>query len=403
MLREEYLERIKFLVQYAKSLHSVGSPAHTMESTLVSLSDRLGMKGSFVSLPTAIFCSFRFLDEDVSRIIRIEPSGINLGMLARVDRIGQDVINQEMSFREGWEVLEALSEEGERFPAWTRVLCFAITSAGMMTLFGGSLGDLLISLVIGFIIGLLSLPKHIGVVDQLFEAIMAMVATIFATLFGKISGDINQGVVILAALIMFVPGLNITISIAEIATKNLTSGTSRLMGGFMILLKLAFGVFVGNKLASLISINGLSYNFDLIPFWVIFASVPITSFMSTIIFKAQWRDAKWITLSGIFGYAVAKLGTFYFGAEMGLFIGGMSVGIASNIFARLSLRPSSIFQFPGIILLVPGSTGYRGLSYLFAKDIVMGFDTAFTMLALAFSLVVGIFVGNLMVKPRTNL
>jgi len=174
------------------------------------------------------------------------------------------------------------------------------------------------------------------------------------------------------------------------------------MGGFMILLKLAFGVFVGNKLASLISIRGLDLEFSQIPGWVIFASVPITSFMSTFIFKAEWRDAKWITLSGIFGYSIAKLGTFYFGPEMGLFIGGMSVGVASNIFARMSLRPSSIFQFPGIILLVPGSAGYRGLSYLFAKDIVMGFDTAFTMLALAFSLVVGIFVGNLMVKPRTN-
>ncbi len=403
MLRDEYLERIKFLVQYSKSLHSVGSPAHSIESTLVSLSDRLGMKGSFVSLPTAIFCSFRFLDEDVSRIIRIEPSGINLGMLARIDRIGQDVIHQNISFREGWEKLEAISEEGERFPRWLRVLCFALTSAGMMTLFGGSLGDLLISLIIGTIIGLLSLPKHIGVVDQLFEAIMAMVATIFAGIFGKISGDINLSVVILASLIMFVPGLNITISIAEIATKNLTSGTSRLMGGFMILFKLAFGVFVGNKLASLISIKGLEFHFDQIPSWVIFASVPITSFMSTIIFKAEWRDAKWITLAGIFGYTVSKAGTLYFGPEMGLFIGGMSVGVAANIFARLSLRPSSIFQFPGIILLVPGSAGYRGLSYLFAKDIVMGFDTAFTMLALAFSLVVGIFVGNLMVKPRTNI
>ena len=170
----------------------------------------------------------------------------------------------------------------------------------------------------------------------------------------------------------------------------------------MILLKLAFGVFAGTKIASLLSINGLDYTFARIPFWVVFISVPITSLMSTVIFKAQLKDAKWITLAGIYGYTISKFGTFYFGPEMGLFVGGLGVGVAANVFARLQLRPSSIFQFPGLILLVPGSVGYRGLSYLYAKDIVLGFDTAFTMLALAFSLVVGVFVGNLVVKPRSN-
>jgi uncharacterized membrane protein YjjP (DUF1212 family) len=403
VLKEEYLERIKFLVEYAKSLHAVGSPAHTIESTLTSLSGRLGMKGSFVSLPTAIFCSFRFLDEEVSRIIRIEPSGINLGMLAQVDQIGQDVIAQNISFREGWEILEKISNDKSHFHPFWRVICFSLTSAGILTLFGGSWGDLILSLVVGTCIGILSLTKHIGLVTQLFEAMMALTATLLAFLFGKISPDINQGVVILASLIMFVPGLNITIALAEIATQNLTSGTSRLMGGFMVLLKLAFGVFVGTKIASMISIHGLSYSFTQLPTWFIFLSVPITSFMSTIVFKAQWRDAKWITLAGIFGYVMAKWGTSFFGPEMGLFLGGLAVGAAANLFARMTSRPSSIFQFPGIVLLVPGSVGYRGLSYLFAKDIVMGFDTAFMMLTLAFSLVVGIFVGNLLIKPRTNL
>jgi uncharacterized membrane protein YjjP (DUF1212 family) len=402
LLKEEYLERIKFVVQYGKGLHSVGAPAHSIESTLVALSDRLGMKGSFVSLPTAIFCSFRFLDEDVSRIVRIEPSGINLGLLSQVDQIGQEVINETMSFRDGWEKLEAIFESPDPFASWIRIVCFTLTSAGILTLFGGSWGDLLASASTGAIIGVLSLPKHIGVVSQLHEALMAMVATILASLFGKISGDINISVVILASLIMFIPGLNITISIAEIASQNLTSGTSRLMGGFMILLKLAFGVFAGTKIAALFSINGLDYTFARIPYWVIFISVPITSLMSTVIFKAQLKDAKWITLAGIYGYTVSKFGTFYFGPEMGLFVGGLGVGVAANLFARFQLRPSSIFQFPGLILLVPGSVGYRGLSYLYAKDIVLGFDTAFTMLALAFSLVVGVFVGNLLVKPRSH-
>ena len=86
-----------------------------------------------------------------------------------------------------------------------------------------------------------------------------------------------------------------------------------------------------------------------------------------------------------------------------MFFGGACVGAMSNIFARLQNRPSSIFQFPGIILLVPGSVGYRSLSFLFERDVVGGLDTAFTMITLAMALVVGVFFGNVLIRPRGSL
>ena len=199
------------------------------------------------------------------------------------------------------------------------------------------------------------------------------------------------------------PGLFITIAIAEIATQNLTSGTSRLMGGIMILLKLTFGVFIGAKIASYVTIPSLNLQFDIIPDWVTLLTLPLTAFMATVIFKAQKSDWFWVTLAGIYGYGCAKIGTHYLGAEMGILVGGFCVGAMSNIFARLQDRPSSLFQFPGIILLVPGSIGYRSLSFLFEKDIVGGLATAFSMIALAMALVVGIFLGNILIKPRRSL
>jgi uncharacterized membrane protein YjjB (DUF3815 family) len=75
----------------------------------------------------------------------------------------------------------------------------------------------------------------------------------------------------------------------------------------------------------------------------------------------------------------------------------------SNIFARMKDKPSAIFQWPGIILLVPGSVGYRGMTSLFERDVIGGMDTAFTMITLAMALVVGVFFGNILVKPRRSL
>lgn len=359
MLREEFYQRIRFIVQFGRALHSVGSPAHSLEAALTALCQRVGLKGSFVSIPTAIFCSFRFLDEEVTRIVRIEPSGINLGRLTQTDAIAQKVIKGEIGFEEGSVQLEELFNQPERTKFLVGMVCFMLTSAGMMTLFGGSWGDFLASALIGAIMGILSQAKNFGLVAQLYEVFMAMLATLMAVLLSKVSGDITAGVVILASLIIFIPGLNITISIAEIATQNLTSGTSRLVGGMMILLKLTFGVFMGTKLANVIPLETADWTFSRIPDWVTILSVPVTAAMSTIVFKAEYRDMKWVTLAGVYGYALSKIGTFHFGPEMGLFIGGVGVGVAANLYARMLSRPSSVFQFPGLILLVPGSVGYR--------------------------------------------
>jgi uncharacterized membrane protein YjjB (DUF3815 family) len=199
------------------------------------------------------------------------------------------------------------------------------------------------------------------------------------------------------------PGLFITIAIAEIATQNLTSGTSRLMGGIMILLKLTFGVFIGAKISSYFYLPSLTFSFSVIPDWLIFLTLPVTALMSTVIFKANKSDWIWVMTAGIYGYASAKVSTHFFGPEMGILLGGFFVGAMSNIFARLKDRPSSLFQFPGIILLVPGSMGYRSFSFLFDKDIIGGLGTAFGMITLAMALVVGIFLGNILIKPRRSL
>lgn len=171
----------------------------------------------------------------------------------------------------------------------------------------------------------------------------------------------------------------------------------------MVLLKLTFGVFIGAKIASYINLPAMDISFDKIPKWLPFVTLPVTALMATVIFKAERSDWGWITLAGMYGYGCSKIATINLGPEIGILVGGFCVGAMSNIFARLKDRPSSLFQFPGIILLVPGSMGYRSLSFLFDRDVVGGLGTAFTMVTIAMALVVGVFLGNLLVKPRRSL
>lgn len=406
MDRAQFLRRVKFILKFGRALHTVGSPAHTLEGTLQDMCQLFGLKGNIVSLPTAIFSSFSYGDEEITKIERVSPMGVNLGKLSKVDSVAREVIHGRMTYEEGSDSLDSILTSPDPHGRRIRVLCYIFSSAGFLVLFGGNWGDFLGTIIIGSLIGILSLfqpPQSIGLVAQMFEAIIAIVAAFATYIFVKLVPSLNVGPIILASLIIFMPGLFITIAIAEIATQNLTSGTSRLMGGIMILLKLTFGVFIGAKLASYVKLPSIMIEFDTIPDWVTIFTLPITALMATVIFKAEKSDWAWVTLAGVYGYCCSKLATHYFGPEMGILIGGFCVGAMSNIFARLKDRPSSLFQFPGIILLVPGSMGYRSLSFLFERDVVGGLGTAFSMIALATALVVGIFLGNILVKPRRSL
>lgn len=401
MDKKDFQSKVKFVTKFGRALHTVGSPAHTLEATIQNLCQLFGLKSNVVSLPTAIFSSFSDGQEEVTKIDRIEPMDIDLGKLSRVDLVAQEVISGQTSFEEGSSKLDAVLKGPELYGSGIQVACFLFMAGGFMVLFGGTWGDFLAAIAIGALMGLIQHFKPKDARAQLFEALVAIFASFFTYILAKLYAGLNVAIVILSSLIIFMPGLNITIAIGEIATQNLTSGTSRLVGGVMTLLKLTFGVFIGSKLASWFHLSPLELTFSKIPDWVTIMTLPITAMMATVIFKAEREDWIWVTLAGVFGYSCSKVGSYYLGVELGMFFGGACVGAASNVFARSQNRPSSIFQFPGIILLVPGSIGYRSLSSLFQRDVLVGLDTAFTMVSLALALVVGVFVGNMMVKPRS--
>jgi uncharacterized membrane protein YjjP (DUF1212 family) len=402
MDRADFLRRVKFVTKFGRIMHSVGSPAHTIESTMQEMCEVLKISGNFASLPTSITSSFNYRDEIITKLDRVEPVGVNLGKLSQADLIAQAVIKGELSFEEGIKKLDEMMHEEHPYGKRIRVICYLFAAAGFMVLFGGTWGDFLASVFIGILTGILALLRPIGFVGQIFETIVAVVAAFGAFLLEKLFPGLNVGVIILSGLIVFLPGLIVTIAIAEIATQNLTSGVSRLVGGLMILLQLSYGVFIGSKFASWFHYPALKFKFTVIPWWVALITLPLTALISTVIFKANRSDWKWITLAGIWGYSCSKLGSHFLGPELGIFFGGAAVGAAANIFARIKNRPSSIFQFPGIILLVPGSVGYRSVSFLFEGNVVGGLDTAFTMVTLAMSLVVGVFVGNTLIRPRKS-
>ena len=58
---------------------------------------------------------------------------------------------------------------------------------------------------------------------------------------------------------------------------------------------------------------------------------------------------------------------------------------------------------PGIMLLVPGSFGFRSVSSFLERDVLSGVESAFDMAQIAGALVGGLLFANALLRPRRSL
>ena len=80
-------------------------------------------------------------------------------------------------------------------------------------------------------------------------------------------------------------------------------------------------------------------------------------------------------------------------------MGTLTVGLVSNLFERLKFGPASVPLVPGVLLLVPGSIGYRSLTMLLNQSVEPGLAAGITAVLTAVALAGGLIVANVLVPP----
>jgi uncharacterized membrane protein YjjB (DUF3815 family) len=132
-------------------------------------------------------------------------------------------------------------------------------------------------------------------------------------------------------------------------------------------------------------------------------AIVFTGIAFAILFGAQRRDWFAVLVAALLSFVANYFATRAFGPEVGVFLAALLVAAASNGYARLFQRPATVMRKPGIILLVPGSLGYRALTFLFSKNIDDGLDAAVSVTVILAALAGGLLLGNTFIAPRRNL
>jgi uncharacterized membrane protein YjjP (DUF1212 family) len=394
---------IGFVLRLGRALHTYGYSAQALEDVLGLASERLGIPGhQFFSTPTSIMASFGDLhDQQRVYMLRVKPGDVDLGKLADLDCVTGEVLRGEITPAAGSERIEKIVEARPIYGDAVTTAAFGLASAASTRFLGGGLREIVVAGGIGIVIGLLALlAQRRPALHRVFEPVAALVGASLATALAVGMGPFSVYTAMIGGLIVLIPGLTLTVAMTELATQHLASGTARLSGALMIFLSIAFGVALGSRLtAELLGAVRVSEATQL-PLWTLLVAMVVASLSFTVILRAKLQDAAWILAAGALAVGGGRWGGTALGPDLGVFVGAFTVGVASNLLARYRDRPAAITQVPGVLLLVPGSIGFRSLASLLDHQIMVGVETAFRMVLTAASLVAGLLIANIVSPVR---
>jgi len=389
-----------FVLRLTKALHMYGTPSFDLERTVNAVAEKLGFGLECFSLPTMITLSLYESEKHATYVIRVDPGDINLEKLTLTQEIADRVLYDELNSAQAAKQLAQVTMSPAHWGAWPTVASFGLVSAGVARVFGGDWAEVLSGTLLGFIVGLLAvLIAGRRILSHLFPTITSALAAFFSYLFARFFGHDAVYITLVSGLIVLLPGLMITVGLAELATQNLVAGTARLAGAAILFVQMGFGVALGDQLGALL-VGELHYTaVKVLPAWTEWAAILCAGIGFVVLFQSRVQDAIWIVLAGLIAYTSARFGTQAFGPAMGAFIGAFTIGGASHIFRFFTHRPNQLMMVPGIILLVPGSMGFQSLTALLDQNIVAGLDTAFRMLLAGISLVIGLLMSSIFILP----
>ncbi len=394
---------VGFVLELGRALHSAGHSAQRLEDSLGAIADRLGLPNhQFFSTPTSIMASFGPIGRQRTHMLRVEPGEVNLGTLAALEQVSLEVAQGRASPADGVVAISRIATAPPPYGPALTTLAYGIVSGATTQFLGGGVQEMVAATVLGLALGLLALlaagRRRLG---RVFEPVAAFLVSAGALGLARLLGPISVLVATLGGLIVLLPGLTLTVAMSELATRNLASGTARISGAFMTFLAIAFGVALGNRIGGAV--------FGVLPTppsaqtgaWVSILAVIAAGLGFVVVLRAAPRDALWIVAIGSLGVLGGRAGAATLGVELGTFAGALAVGLASGAYERWTHRPAAVVSVPGILLLVPGTVGFRGLTSLMERQAVTGIETIFSMILTAVALVAGLLIAAVIApEPR---
>ena len=394
-------DAVAFLLQLGRTLHALGYTSHRIEEMLGDAAAALGLEGQFFTTPTSIFAAFGAQERQRTHLVRVEPGDLHLERIGQAQHIAARVLDGSMTPREGLHALEALQRERPRWGPALTTLAFGVAGGAAARFLGGGAAEVATAAAMAMLTGWLAAAQVLPVgVRAFFEPLAAcIVSALVCALATRV--PLSTYLATLGGLIVLLPGLTLSAAIAEINSQHLVSGTARLTGAVVRFLGIAFGVALGARVAQAWLGVAPRVAATPLPDWTEWVALLVAPLSFTVLMRARPADAVPILTVCMLAFFGGRTGAAALGPELGVFAGAFVAALASHLHARWRGLPVLVTLTPALLLLVPGSVGFRSLTLLLEQEALDGLQAAFRTVIMFAALVAGLQVAAVAVPaPR---
>jgi uncharacterized membrane protein YjjP (DUF1212 family) len=378
------IPEVAFVLELGYSMQAFGASATTLEKALGRVAQHLELEGAVFATPTGFLASLRKEGlHSKTYLMRLNTGWSSLEKLADVEALVDLVLSGQLDAAAARQHLAALSARPPRFGFWLKVGAHGLAAMGMACIFGGGWREVLLGAGVGLLVG--------------FGGLLSALA---GGLIGRWLPSVSYTILVVSGIIGLLPGLGLLVSMQELGTGNLVSGTARMAGTGLVFILLAFGVGLGQQLGAswLPVVPTLPLA---LPLWTVAPAIAMVALGFLVIFQGRPADYGWTLVASALAWATAHLAAQALGPVAGAGIAALVLGAACNTYARRTRRPGAVLQLPSLMLILPGSLGVHSLTLMMQKQTLDGLQAGFQSVAVTVALMVGLLLANAMVPRRT--
>lgn len=231
------------VVKAGKMLLESGAEIYRVEETMVRLCEsypEVQEADSFVT-STGIMMSIVVNGKTSTKVMRIYNRSVDLNVIDRVNSLSRKVCEHSISVDELESSLVEIEKE-ERYTYLTTLLFGAIGTAAFAIFFDGSFMDAIAAFFVGIFIRCVTIFfDEIGLNAFFTNVIASGIAVLFSYMLKVIFVQIDMHIVIIASIMLLVPGLAITNAIRDTVAGDYLAGLSRGTEACLIALAIALG------------------------------------------------------------------------------------------------------------------------------------------------------------------
>jgi uncharacterized membrane protein YjjP (DUF1212 family) len=390
------------MLSVGAALLGYGLPAHRIEESLLRLSRALSRDITVFALPTAIVLTVRTALGSDSHFVRAVPGTIDLGRLAMLHQLVGRVERRELSADEAASFVASALEAPRVYPRWLDVLAVVLVTVGGGLMIGIPIHEAPLCVAPGLVIGtLLWLSSRVPSLTQVVPIVGALLAALTSTLLHGAGLTHNWLALTLSAVLVLLPGLTLTLSMTELASGHLVSGTSRGVGALFVFLQLGFGVLLSAKIVGSVD-DVLLLGGRANPMSVWLGALLLAAGFAELFAVGRDDAVATFVVCGLAFGSVRLLGPLI-GAVLATCVAAFASGALSHAYARLRDAPSSSLSLPAAVMLVPGGLGMLSVSAAATHDATRALDVGFQMLMVGVALSTGFWLAAALLPPRTSL